>query len=396
MILNYEAFTRNGRKVYGTIQADNKEEAEKKLYKEDLILNRIIRSGNFFSGARVKNQEIIHFTRLLATAVKARIPLVKSLEIILEELSAGSTLKYNILSIIGELKSGRNFSDALSINKKIFSHFYISMVRAGEKSGTLDSSLDYILKYLQKREETGKKVSMAMLYPALILSFAFVVLVFFIAVLIPRFQESYSHFGNTLPDLTLKLIQASGWIKDNFFLIIIVISIIYLLFRLAIRTAAGKSIYDRMILSIPLFGGLIRKDILSRLVRTLSTLLSNGITLKDSLELCGGVVKNEAFESSIKNALSDLTQGKSFTKALKENKLFPIMLVQLSAIGEESGRLPELLNNLSDFYENEVSISVEKLTSLLTPIMIIGIGIVIGFIVIALFLPIFNISEMVK
>lgn len=395
MIFSYTAFDKAGETVFGTIEADSKEQAASIVYEQNLIVAKLVpikRMGK----TKVKPEELIIFTRLLSTAVNASIPLTRALEITMGELAAKSELRMIILSILHQLKSGKALSNALSMYRNVFSELYVNMVKAGEKSGKLGIALGEVLKHLQKRYEMKKKISSALMYPGIIMGFAMVILVFFVMVLIPKFQESYSQFGSDIPAFTKGLMDVTNWIKSNILYIAGGIAAIAFAISRIIRTNRGRIIFEKVIFAIPVVGTLYLMDIVSRFTRTLSVLLSNGITLVDSLELVQGVVGNRIFEYTIINANKDLREGKTFTGALRENKYVPGIMTQMAAMGEESGRLAELMGNIADFYESEVDVSIEKITSVITPVMIMFIGVIIGIIVVGLFLPIFSISEMVQ
>jgi type IV pilus assembly protein PilC len=393
MLYSYEAFSKSGGTVFGSVEAEKKDDVARILYSQGLIAGKVtpIKSG---IKAKVKMDELIIFTRLLSTGVNASIPLTRALEITMSELNPKSPLRFIIVSILHELKAGKALSDALSLYRKIFSELYVNMVRAGERSGKLGQSLEEILKYLQKRYEMRKKISSALLYPGIIMGFAAVILVFFITVLIPKFQESYTQFGSEIPGFTLGLISVTNWIKSNLLYIAGGIVIIWFVIKKLINTQKGRMVYEKFVFGIPVVGELYLKDIVSRFARTLSVLLVNGIVLVDALELVRGIVGNRIFEWTIIRSIKDLSEGKSFTGALKENQYIPNIMLQMSSMGEESGKLPQLMSNIADFYEREVDVSIEKITSVITPVMIMFIGIIIGIIVVGLFLPIFNISQM--
>jgi type IV pilus assembly protein PilC len=396
VIFSYDAFTRSGETAFGSIEAENKDEASRLIYAQNMIVNKLVPIRSV-GGKKVKPEELIIFTRLLGTAVNASVTLTRALEITMEELEPKSPLRMIVISILHQLKVGKSLSESMQLFQHVFSELYVNMVRAGERSGKLGMSLDEALKYLQKRYEMKKKLGSAMLYPSMIMGFAFVVLIFFISVLIPKFQESYSQFGGNLPAFTQGLIDFSNWVKHNLIWLFGSLGlVVYLVFLFIKRTAKGRAIYEQALFAIPVSGDIYKKDIVARFTRTLSVLLHNGITLVESLELTRGVVNNSLIEATINDAIKDLAEGKSFSAALKDNKYLPPILIQMSAMGEESGRLPDLMENLSDFYEKEVDVSVEKITSVITPVMIIFIGLVIGIIVVALFLPMFNMSNLLQ
>ena len=241
-----------------------------------------------------------------------------------------------------------------------------------------------------------KKISSAMMYPSLILGFSVLILVFFTTTLIPKFQESYTQFGSDLPAITMVLINIANWTKSNIIYLAIGIALLVYLIILYVKTDKGREMYEKFLFALPVVGDMYKKDIVARMSRTLFVLLSNGITLVEALELTRGVVNNKIFEWIISGGIKELTQGGKLTTAFKGNKYVPSIFIQITAMGEESGKVAELMESLSDFYEKEVDGSVEKITTMITPVMIIFIGLIIGVIVIALFLPIFNLSNVIK
>jgi type IV pilus assembly protein PilC len=395
MIFSYEAYRKGGEKVFGTVDADNKEMAGYQLFQQDLIVIRL-RELKKDKNVRVKEVELIFFTRLLATAVNASIPLTRALEITSGELSAESSLRFIISSILHEIKTGKNLSDAMALYRGVFSELYVNMVRAGERSGKLGASLLDVLRYIQKRFEMKRKISGALMYPGMILSFAFLVLGFFAFGLIPKFRDSYAQFGSELPAPTLILMNAADWLRANILVIAGVLVVLILLIRFLARTERGRDVTENLLFSVPVAGELYRKDIIARMARTLSVLVQNGITLVEALELARGIVASRAFERIINDGIQSLTQGGKLSAAFKGKPQIPTIFVQMTAMGEESGKVGELMENLSEFYEKDVDDNIEKLTTLMTPVMIIFIGIIIGVVVLVLFLPIFNLSSVMK
>lgn len=391
MIFSYEGYTRDGEKTIGTLEAEDEREL-KFLLPDDIIISKV-RTVRIRGIKKVSDEELISFTRLLSTAVGASIPLTRGLEITYSELAPRSPLRSVIVSLLHQIKTGKNLSDALSFHRSVFSELYISMVKAGERSGKLGRTLDEALKYLQKAYETKRKISGALLYPGFIMSFAVVILIFFLTVLIPRFQDSYAQFGSEIPKLTLNLLNFTDWFKSHLLLIFLAFAGSIILMKVFIDRPKGRRIYENVLFHLPVVGQIYNKTIISRFTNTLGVLLSNGVTLVEALELCRGVLSNKMFEDTVERSLTSLKQGESFTKALRDNPQIPSILTQMTAMGEESGRLAELLSNLSRFYEKDVDVSIEKLTTLITPVMIIFIGVIVGFIVVALFLPIFNLSS---
>jgi len=400
MVFNYKAYDREGRVFFGVIQAGSREEARYALYQKNLIAEEIFPLEKSFKKGSVKVETIIAFTRLLATALSAHIPLDKALEIILDEFPAGNSVgnsfRQIIITLVNELKSGKSFSEALSLFDSVFKSFYIQMVRTGEKSGKLANALEYIHQYLQKQNDVKKKVQSALLYPGLVLFVAGLVLVFFVTVLIPRFEQTYAQFGRELPFPTLVLVRTSVIIKRYIFLILgSVMGIIFLLWRW-IRTERGRKWWENLLLHIPVAGNIIKRHVALLFSKTFSLLLRSGVTLRDSLEISGDIVSYGIFRENIQKAVIALSDGKSFSDTLRDNPFIPPLLLQAAAMGEESGRTGELFSGLSDFYEKELDISIEKLTSMLTPVLILLVGVIVGIIILTLFLPILNLSEVVR
>lgn len=395
MVLTYEAYTRDGQKVTGSLNSENRETAAMELYRRGLIVSSI-KTSRPTGVIKASTTDLIHFTRLLGNAVDAHLPLTRALELVIDELPSKSPLKTAAVSILNDIKSGESFSDALADFPGIFNRFYQSIIRAGEKSGKLAHSFQQILGYLTRRNELNQKIQSALLYPVFVLCFAIIILGFFVTVLIPKFQESYASFGNELPGLTRFLIQLTDFVKHEWFGILAVLFGTVAAIVAIYRTHRGRLFFESVLYSLPLIGPLMQKDATARLSRTLSVLLGAGVTLNEALELARGIAGSRTYEAIIEEAIVAIQAGQTFSSALKDKPFLPPTLAGMTAMGEESGRLGELLGHLGDFYEREVDASVEKVTSMLTPILIIGIGLMIGLIVIGLFLPIFDISKMIQ
>ncbi len=396
MVYNYKAFNREGESFFGTIQAQTREEAHYQLYQQNLIVDELVLLDQSLKIRSVKPETVITFTQLLATALSAHISLSRSLEIILEEFPAKNSFRWVIITLVNELNAGKSFSQALSLFEKIFKPFYIYMVKTGERSGKLAGTVEYIHKYIQKQDEVKKKVQGALLYPGLVLAVAILVLGFFMSVLIPRFQETYAQFGSELPLPTLILVRFSAVIQRYFLVILLVIGSIVFFFRQWIKKGKGRLIWETYMLKFPIVGNIIRKNTASVFSRTFSILLKNGVPLKDALEVSRDIVSYDLFKNNIQKTVEDITEGKSFSNTLRDNPYLPPLLVQAASIGEESGKTGVLFGSLSDFYEKELDASVERITSLLTPILILITGVIVGVIIFSLFLPILNLSQIIK
>ncbi|MCX7882409.1 MAG: type II secretion system F family protein [Brevinematales bacterium] len=391
MIFQYEAYTPEGNNQSGIIEARDKQEAALKLYQRELVVLHLREMSTKKQTIALKDQ--ILFARLLSNALSAHIPLTKALEIISQEFPKRHPLKDVTLDLIRRIQGGESLSEAMELHPEAFSPFAISMVKAGEESGELSKTVEALLHYLTKRLTISQKISSALLYPLFILVFALGVLFFFAFVLIPQFEQNYAQFGAELPFLTRFLMGFTRSLREwswLFGLLVLFFGGIFFFIRERAWFRRGR---DRLLLSLPIVGELINKDILTRFSRTLSVLLGSDVVLSEALELCRGVVANALYEDMIAQAIQDIAQGKKFTDSLRQNRFLPPTFLQMISMGEETSKIDQLSEYLADFYERDVDAAVEKITTLLTPVLIIFIGIIVGFVIVALFLPIFQLSQ---
>ncbi len=391
MIFQYEGYTSDGSVQRGIIEAKDKQEAILKLYQREVVIVSLKEAKSRKQTISLRDQ--ILFTRLLANALSAHLPLTRALEIIAQEFPQRHPLKLITLDLIRQIQGGESLSRAMEMHPEAFSPFAVSMVRAGEESGELASTVDSLLHYLQKRLTISQKISSALLYPGFIFLFALAVLFFFAFVLIPQFEQNYAQFGAELPAFTRVLMSGTRILREWAWLVGIVVGASvggYVLVRERIWFRRWR---DNRLLSLPIVGELLNKDILTRFSRTLSVLLSSDVVLSDALELCRGVVENMVYEEMIARAVQDISQGRKLIESFRQNRFLPPTFLQMIGMGEETSRIDQLSGYLADFYERDVDSAVEKITTLLTPILIIFIGIIVGFIIVALFLPIFQLSR---
>lgn len=391
MIFQYEAYLSDGSLQNGVIEAKDKQEATLKLYQRELVVVNLKEVSTRKQTISLKDQ--ILFTRLLANALSAHIPLTRALEIIAQEFPKKHPMKMITMDLIRRIQSGDSLSGAMEMHPEAFSSFAISMINAGEESGKLTRTVETLLLYLQKRLSISQKISSALLYPVFIFLFAIAVLFFFTFVLIPQFEQNYAQFGAQLPSFTMMLMRAANFIRNWSWLLGIIIGVLVGIFLFIRDRGWFRKWQDELILSLPVVGELVNKDIVTRLSRTLSVLLESDVVLSESLELCRGVVQNILYEEMISLAIQDISQGKKLIESLRQNRFLPPTFLQMMSMGEESGKLAELSGYLADFYERDVDVAVEKITTLLTPILIIFIGLIVGIIIVALFLPIFQLGN---
>lgn len=338
---------------------------------------------------------IIHFTRQLYILIKAGIPLLKALQIICLQLPKGK-FKQAIEIIIQDIQEGRSFSDALSPHLKFFSLFYINMIKSAEVSGNLTGILNELSQQLMQHRRISRQVQAAFMYPIFILLTALAILVSLLMFVLPVFVRIFQDLGGNLPTATLFLIGLSRFsLRWGWLLGILLMSLIAVIILLS-RNPRGRYLVNTAIWRIPLFGRLIRIMETGRFCRTLGTLLTSGITLIKGLEVLLETTPSALLHRAMENLHYDIQQGKSLSLGMEETGLFPLTLVKMIQVGEESGKLGDLFLEAAEDYENEVSFAITGLLSILEPALIVIMGGIVGFIVVSLFLPIFSLSGLVK
>lgn len=343
--------------------------------------------------ARIKPLELRTTTRQLATLLQAGLPLVPALAALSEQLDK-SPLASVMQNIYERVSAGSSLANALQIYESVFSPLYINMVRAGEASGALSEVLMQLAQLLEKRQRLMGKVKSALAYPILMTVVAAGVVVFLMAFVIPNIAEIFIDMNRTLPTPTVILISTSMFIKVNFIAISVIIGVCTALVCTYIKSKKGKYNWDRAKLKLPIFGDLILKVEITRLTRILGVMLKSGISILDALDIARGVLQNSYITSHFKQISDDITKGNPIAESLKTTGLFPPIIHHTIAIGEMSGNLDEQLMNIADIYDEEIDTLTRALTTLIEPIILIIMGLVVGFIVLALLLPIFEINQM--
>lgn len=395
----YVARTRDGKKKAGTLVAENRQALLRSLQSQGLTPDQIRESGGKAAarrGPRVKATEILVFTRQLSTIVNAGLPLLQGLDILAEQTEDARFA--NVLQEIGSsVEGGESFSEALRKHPRIFSDLYVSMVRAGEASGNLDNVLMQLADYLESMEELKRRIRSAMTYPVVAFSMIVLIAAGLIVWVVPQFAEIFSSFDKALPAPTQLLIYASEILRSWKMLIVVAAFIGGVLaFRVYRATENGRYVTDRLMLRLPVFGKLLRKVAISRFSRTLSTLTRSGVAILAALEIVERTAGNEVFARAIRKAGDSVRGGETLADPLARSQEFPAMVTRMIGVGEKTGALEQMLSKISDFYDSEVKAAVDSLTSLIEPILILMMGIVVGGIVIALFMPILQLSSLVQ
>jgi type IV pilus assembly protein PilC len=295
-----------------------------------------------------------------------------------------------------DIETGSSLSEALSRHKKIFSPLFVSMVRAGESSGMLDEILDRLAAYLEKTSNLQKKVSAALIYPAVVSAMAVGITLLLLLKVIPIFKDIFSGFGSELPKPTMMLIAISDIMRKYFLLVVIILAGAVIMAARYIKTERGRLAFDSILLKLPIFGILLTKVAISKFTRTLSTLIKSGVPILSSLEIVGKTSGNKAIEATVEVVRNNVREGEGVSEPLARSKMFPPMVVRMISVGEQSGQLEKMLSKIADFYDEQVDAAVSGLTSLIEPLIIAFLGIVIGTIVICMFLPIFKLSAIMS
>lgn len=396
----YVARGRDGSTQKGTLVANNRQALIQQLQARGLTANpsSIKEKGGKgnLSKKKVKAQEMLIFTRQLATMVNAGLPLLQCLDILAEQTD-DETFAGIVLKISQLVEGGETFSDALRAFPRAFADLYVSMVRAGEAGGDLDGVLMQLADYLEATAELKRRVRGAMVYPVMSMLVIFFIAGGLIIFVVPQFEKIFSDMGATLPAPTLLLIAASNALRSwTAFLLAGGVVAAFLGLRVYGQTKRGRYNIDAVILKMPIFGTLIRKVSVSRFTRTLSTLIRSGVAILQALEIVERTAGNEVFAKSIREAADGVRNGETLADPLARSGEFPPMVTRMIGVGEKTGALEVMLEKIAEFYDSEVKAMVDGLTSLIEPLLMVVMGVVVGGIIIGLFMPIMNLSQIVQ
>ncbi|MBD3217321.1 MAG: type II secretion system F family protein [candidate division Zixibacteria bacterium] len=394
----YKGKSASGGQVTGSYKAKNKAELEKVLRQNKIFVNSISRKPtniNIKIGTGIKKIEISRFTRQFATMIGAGLPMVQCLEILSQQMDSAEFRK--IISEIKEsVQSGTTLSEALSKHKKIFDDLFVNMVEAGETGGALDVILIRLANYREKADALARKVKGALVYPIVVFVVAIGVTLAMLKFVVPTFAKMFTNLGGSLPEPTRIVMGVSNFVNDYFLLMIISLITFVVGFRFALRDKRFRLYWDAFKLKLPGFGNLIRKSAVARFTRTLGTLLSSGVSILEALEITAKTAGNTVIQNAVRKSMLSIAEGETITQPLKESKVFPPMVIQMISVGEKTGGLDEMLGKIADFYDEEVEAAVASLTSLIEPIVIVFIGVVIGGIMIAMYMPMFDIIGQIR
>lgn len=396
-IYKWEGKTLKGVVKKGEMEAPSEAAIRIHLRQQSIIPTKIATKGRELTFSlpvrkKVPQRSIAIFTRQLATMIDAGLPLVQSLDI-LSSQQENKTFKNIIREIREDVEGGSTFAGALKKHPSVFDDLYTNLVVAGEEGGILDNILTRLSNYIEKAEALKKKVKSAMIYPAIIVSVAVLVVIILMIFVIPVFETMFKSAGQSLPLPTLVVLAISKMIK-KYILVMIPLAILFVyLFRRFYKTEKGKTLVDRLLLKLPVFGMLLKKVSVARFARTLGTLVSSGVPILDGLMIVSKTAGNRTIETAILNARSSIREGETIAEPLGRSGIFPPMVIQMISVGESTGALDSMLTKIADFYDDEVDVAVSNLTSLLEPFLMVFLGVVIGGVVIAMYLPIFQMAS---
>lgn len=400
-VFKYSGKTRSGVVQKGEVEANDRNTAVAILRQKQVLVTSIKPRPKDIEikipglGGKIGEKDIVVFTRQLSTMIDAGLPLVQCLDI-LSRQAASKQFASTLGQIKTDVESGDTFADALRKHPKVFTDFYTNMVEAGEAGGILDTILTRLAVYLEKARALKGKVKSAMVYPAAIIGIAILVIVFLMIYVIPVFAEMFESFGGTLPAPTKLVMDLSDFTQKYILYFVPAVMIAVTLFKRFYRTDKGKRLVDSLLLKAPIVGPLIQKVAVAKFTRTLGTLVSSGVPIIDGLQITARTAGNKVVEESVLSIIASVKEGQTIAEPLGKQDIFPPMVVQMIEVGENSGALDLMLNKIADFYDEEVDAAVSALTSLLEPALMVFLGVTIGFVVVAMYLPIFKMAGQIE
>ncbi len=390
--------TGSGREVNNTIDASTEEAAIASLLNKNMLVlsiqEKVSRKGKT-SGGKVNLQDLVVFTRQLATMLDAGLAMVQSLQALAEQTS-NKVMKDVIKDVTTRVEGGDSFSEALGKHPKVFNKLYVCMVGAGERGGLLAEILGRLATYLENTARLRKKVKSAMMYPTAVTLVALGITVFLLVKVVPVFGEIYAGFGSKLPAPTQILIDLSKWMQKWIYVLIPMFGVGVYGWLMYIKTPKGREFWDRYRIRLPIFGAIAHKICLARFTRTLASLVRSGVPILEVLGIVANTCGNVIMEKAIRAATIDIERGEGLSQSIGKHPIFPSMLLRMMTAGEQTGKVEQMLERVSDFYDDEVETILSGLTSLIEPLLIVFLGLTVGGIAICMFLPIFKMSEIVN
>jgi type IV pilus assembly protein PilC len=393
---SWSGMDKKGNRVSGKSLAPDEAALRADLRRQGIAVSRVKKQASAFkSGGKVKAEDIAVFSRQLATMLAAGIPLVQSFEIV-GNGNDKPAMQRLILDIKQDVEGGTSLHEALGKHPLHFDDLFVNLVEAGEQAGALETLLDKIATYKEKTEALKKKVKKALFYPSAVMAVAVIVTTILLIFVIPQFESLFKGFGADLPAFTQFVIGMSRWLQDNgVFLAAVVAGAVWVFFYFQKRSKAMREFLDRMLLKVPIIGPIMYKSCIARFSRTLSTMFAAGVPLVEALESVAGACGNIVFENAVLKMRDEVATGQRLQRAMENTGLFPNMVIQMIAVGEEAGALDAMSSKVATFYEAEVDNAVDSMSSLLEPLIMAILGVLVGGLVIAMYLPIFKLGAVV-
>ena len=390
---------RSGQVQKGEMEAPNQGAVLAQLRKAGVMPSEVKERGKGLDmeikipgfGQKVTTKNLVIFTRQFSTMIDAGLPLIQCFEILARQQD-NKTFKRILVNIKENVEAGATFADSLKKHPRVFDDLYVNLVAAGEVGGILDTILNRLAAYIEKALKLRKKVKSAMTYPATIVGIAILVIAVILVFVIPAFEQMFADFGGALPAPTQIVINLSRFVKDYILVILGVVVAFVFLMKYLYRTKKGRQKYDAWSLRLPIFGPLVRKVAIAKFSRTLGTMLTSGVPILDALDIVAKTAGNKVVEKAVYNVRDSIREGKTIAEPMEKSGVFPPMVCQMVAVGEQSGSIDTMLNKIADFYDDEVDDAVANLTAMMEPLLMLFLGITVGGLVIAMYLPIFKIA----
>lgn len=396
----WEGTSRNGETRKGEMNATNTDEVGQRLRAQEINVSKIRKKGGALNmgvfASRVPLKNLVVFTRQFATMIDAGLPIVQCLDL-LGGAEPHKGFRTTIQSIRADVESGQTLAESMRKHPNAFDGLYVALVSAGEEAGILDTVMNRLAVEIEKSQRLQRKIRSAFSYPVIVLVIAVAVVILLLYKVIPTFTSMFDEMGGgELPGPTQFVVDLSDFVQGNIIWIALTILGTGMFITWFMRTPATRAIFDRYVLKAPLFGPLVRKASVARFTRTLGTMVSSGVPIVDSLEIVSKTSGNMTIEKAILHVRSKIAEGQNMVDPLTETNIFPHMVVQMIGVGESTGALDTMLNKIADFYEDEVDVAVDNLTSMIEPLLMVFLGIVVGGMLIAMYLPIFTMAGNIK
>ena len=399
---SYQARDMSGKIVSGIQDALNEDNAVTSLMSRGLMVLSLQQKAAATKSRKktwtVKETDLVLFTRQLSTMIEAGISLVQALTALYDQCDGKKqkNLRQIISDVTTRVQGGETFHESIAKHPRVFDRLFVSMVKAGEHGGLLAEILDRLAGFLEASARLRKKIKSAMTYPVIVICIAMAITTFLIVKVVPIFGEIFQDFGSKLPAPTQFLIDVSDFMRGEWYFLVLGVGGVFFGIRTFLRTTRGKQLWDRWKLKLPVFGPLIHKICMSRFARTFAQLIRSGVPILEVLDIVGGASGNHVVETSINGVSDDVEKGDNLSVALSKKPIFPPMMLRMVAAGEATGKIDTMLEKMADFWDEEIEAMLDALTSLIEPMLIVFLGVIVGGIVIAMFLPIFKLNEVVS